>query len=83
MDCEEVEIRSRDGLTLRGKYYEYEKGAPLEIMFHGYRGNAARNLSGGVERCFTLKRNTLIVSQRAHGNSEGHVITFGYKEKYD
>ena len=83
MDCEEIEIKSRDGLSLRGKYYEYEKGAPLEIMFHGYRGNAARDLSGGVERCFTLKRNTIIVSQRAHGDSEGHVITFGYKEKFD
>lgn len=83
MDCEEIEITSRDGLTLRGKYYEYEKGAPLEIMFHGYRGNAERDLSGGVERCFTLKRNTLIVSQRAHGDSDGHVITFGYKEKLD
>ena len=83
MDCEEIEITSRDGLTLRGKYYEYEKGAPLEIMFHGYRGNAERDLSGGVERCVTLKRNTLIVSQRAHGDSDGHVITFGYKEKLD
>ena len=83
MECECFEIRSRDGLTLRGKYYEYEKGAPLEIMFHGYRGNAERDLSGGVERCFKLKRNTLIVSQRAHGDSDGHVITFGYKERYD
>lgn len=83
MPCEKVEIKSRDGLTLRGKYYEYEKGAPLEIMFHGYKGNAERDLSGGVERCFKLKRNTLIVSQRAHGNSDGHVITFGYKERLD
>lgn len=80
---ESFEIRSHDGLTLRGKYYEYEKGAPLEIMFHGYEGNADRDLSGGVERCFHLKRNTIIVNQRAHGDSEGHVITFGYKEKLD
>ena len=83
MECEAVEIRSRDGLTLRGKYYEYEAGAPIEIMFHGYKGSAERDLSGGVERCFKLKRNTLIVSQRAHGDSDGHVITFGYKEKLD
>lgn len=83
MPCENFEIRSRDGLTLRGKYYEYKKGAPIEIMFHGYKGNAERDLSGGVERCFNLQRNTLIVSQRAHGDSDGHVITFGYKERYD
>ena len=83
MKCERFEIQSHDGLTLRGKYYEYEKGAPLEIMFHGYQGNADRDLSGGVERCFTLKRNTIIIDQRAHGASDGHVTTFGYKEKLD
>lgn len=77
------EITSRDGLTLKGRYYEYTPGAPLEIMFHGYRGNPMRDLGGGVERCFKLKRNTLIVSQRAHGESEGHVISFGCFEKYD
>ena len=81
--CRSFEITSRDGLTLRGKYYEYAPGAPLEIMFHGYRGNPMRDLGGGVERCFKLKRNTLIVSQRAHGDSDGHVIGFGYYEKYD
>ena len=83
MPYEQFEIRSRDGLTLRGKYYEYEKGAPIEIMFHGYKGNAVRDLCGGVERCFKLKRSTIIVSQRAHGDSDGHVITFGYKERLD
>ena len=81
--CKTFEITSRDGLALIGRYYEYAPGAPLEIMFHGYRGNAVRDLSGGVERCFNLQRNTLIVSQRAHGDSDGHVITFGYYEKYD
>ena len=81
--CKTFEICSRDGLTLRGRYYEYAPGAPLEIMFHGYRGNPMRDLGGGVERCFNLQRNTLIVSQRAHGESDGHVIGFGYYEKYD
>ena len=83
LKCEEMEIRSRDGLILRGKYYEYEKGAPLEIMFHGYRGSAERDLSGGVERCFAIGRNALIIDQRAHGRSDGHVITFGIRERKD
>lgn len=83
MSAERVETVSYDGLTLRGKYYEYKKGAPLEIMFHGYKGNAFRDLCGAVERCFKLGRNALIVDQRAHGESEGHVITFGYKERFD
>lgn len=80
---EDVEIRSFDGLTLRGKYYEYAPGAPMELMFHGYRGNAERDLSGGVYRCFALGRSVLIVDQRSCGNSEGDTITFGIKEHRD
>ncbi|MBR2337533.1 MAG: alpha/beta hydrolase [Clostridia bacterium] len=80
---ENVAITSFDGLTLRGKYYEYKKGAPIEIMFNGYRGNAERDLSGGIERCFRLGRNALLVNQRACGNSEGKVHSFGINEKKD
>ncbi|MBO5796948.1 MAG: alpha/beta hydrolase [Clostridia bacterium] len=80
---EEVSIRSFDGLTLRGNYYEYAPGAPVELMFHGYRGRAERDLCGGVQRCFALGRSALIVDQRACGHSEGCVITFGVKESRD
>ena len=78
-----VSIRSFDGLTLRGIYYECEKGAPIEILFHGYRGTGERDLSGGVARCFALKHNALIVDHRASGKSDGHVITFGVYESRD
>ena len=80
---EDVSIQSYDGLTLRGKYYEYAPGAPIELMFHGYRGDAERDLCGGVQRCFSLGRNALIVNQRGCGNSDGQMITFGIKEHKD
>ena len=80
---DDVETISFDGLKLRGKYYEYAPGAPIELMFHGYRGNAERDLSGGVARCFALGRSALIVDQRASGESEGNVITFGVNESRD
>ena len=80
---EKLSIISHDGLTLRAKYYEYKKGAPIEILFHGYRGSAERDLCGGVHRCFHLGRNALIVDQRAAGESDGHMITFGIKERLD
>ena len=83
MGPEPVEIRSFDGLRLRGKYYEYAPGAPMELMFHGYRGGAERDLSGGVYRCFRCGRNALVVDQRCGGTSEGNVITFGIKEHRD
>jgi hypothetical protein len=44
---EHFSIQSFDGLTLWGTYYEYAPGAPVELMFHGYRGNAQRDLPGG------------------------------------
>ena len=83
MPRQSVEIRSFDGLRLTGFYYEYEKGAPIEILFHGYRGNAERDLCGGVARCFALGRSALIVDQRAAGRSEGKVISFGVNESRD
>ncbi len=83
MPHEDVEVTSFDGLTLRGRYYECEKGAPMEILFHGYQGNSERDLCGGVRRCFALGRNALIVDQRASGRSDGHVISFGINERRD
>lgn len=80
---EDVSIQSFDGLTLRGRYYEYAPGAPIELMMHGYRGDAERDLCGGVQRCFALGRSALIVNQRGCGNSDGNVITFGIKERKD
>ncbi len=80
---EEVTITSFDGLTLYGRYYECRKGAPVELMMHGYRGAAERDLCGGVQRAFTLGRNALVVDQRASGRSGGRVITFGVNESRD
>lgn len=76
----ELSVTSFDGLRLYGKYYEY---APVEILFHGYRGTVKRDLCGGAQRCFALGRSALIVDQRGAGKSEGHTITFGIKESKD
>ena len=83
LPCEEMSITSFDGLPLHGKYYEYAPGAIVEIMFHGYRGNAERDLCGGVQRCFKLGHSALIVDQRCSGKSGGDVITFGINESRD
>ena len=76
-------ITSFDGLKLWGTYYEYTPGAPMELMFHGYRGNAQRDLPGGVQRCFECGRSAFIVDQRCSGRSQGRTITFGVKERKD
>lgn len=80
---DDITITSFDGLKLQGKFYEYDKNAPIELMFHGYRGNGERDLCGGVQRCFALGHSALIVDQRACGESEGHIISFGINESRD
>ncbi len=80
---EEVSITSFDGLKLYGKYYEYAPDAPVELMFHGYRGSAERDMAGGMHRAFRLGHSALIVDQRCAGQSEGNVISFGINEHRD
>ena len=83
MPHEDVSITSFDGLTLHGKFYEYAPDAPIELMIHGWRGTAERDLCGGVQRCFSIGRSVLLIDQRAAGSSEGNVISFGINEHRD
>lgn len=80
---EDVYITSHDGLKLHGKFYEGKKDKPVIIFFHGYRANATRDGSGihtlGTEKGL----NILVITQRAHNESEGKTITFGIKESMD
>lgn len=82
-ESESVSIRSRDGLTLCGRYYHISDQNHLEILFHGWRSNALRDGCGGAKLARDAGYNLLIVDQRAHGSSDGNTITFGVKEKYD
>lgn len=81
--AEDVYITSFDGLSLHGRYYHVRDGAPLDIQFHGYNGNAMRDFCGGNKISRDLGRNTLLVDQRAHGQSQGKTISFGINERID
>ncbi len=80
---ERVCVTSFDGLQLAGRYYPVRQGAPLAILFHGYRGTPTRDFCGGTEVCLNAGYNVLLVEQRAHCSSEGHTIAFGINERYD
>ena len=80
---ERVYITSHDGLRLSGRYYHTTDGAPVDICFHGYRATSVRDFSGGAMLSLENGRNLLLVDQRAQGESEGHTITFGIKERHD
>lgn len=79
----DVEITTFDGLTLRGKYYEYAPDAPIELMLHGYRGEHERDLAAGVLRAFDYGKSVLLFDHRASGKSDGKVISFGINESRD
>lgn len=80
---EDVFITSHDGLKLHGRYYHVQDGAPVEILFHGYRSHPYRDCSGGHALTRKMGFNSLVVDQRAHGESEGSTISFGIMERQD
>lgn len=82
-ECSFVTIESHDGLKLSGRYYHHADGAPTMILFHGYRSMALRDSAGGYILSRKIGFNVLAVDQRAHGRSEGRVITFGIRERQD
>lgn len=80
---EQLCITARDGVHLAARYYHFKDNAPVQILFHGYRGNGVREYSCGNKMAAKLGYNTIVVDERAHGKSGGHTISFGIKERYD
>lgn len=80
---EAVSIKSFDGLTLRGRLYIYDENAPIELAFNGYRTDGIHDCGGVFQIARRLGHNMLVVDQRATGDSDGNVISFGINERYD
>ena len=80
---EAVSISSFDGCQLYGRYYHVRDGAPVQILFHGYRSCAFRDCSGAHALSRKMGFNALVVDQRAHGNSGCTTISFGNREHRD
>ena len=81
--CEEVTIKSRDGLKLYARYYHKIDGAPIMLKVHGYNGCPLRDFCGGGVESIDKEYNVLLIDQRSHEHSEGKTTTFGIKEKND
>lgn len=80
---EPVTIQSHDGLTLFGRYYHTADGAPLDIGFHGYRSCYVADFCGGGTMSIAQGHNLLLIDERAHGKSQGKIISFGINERRD
>lgn len=80
---ERIVIIASDGTKLEGHYYERKKNAPLVIFFHGFRSHSYVNGVPIYKIAQKEKWNVLLVSMRAHDESEGNIFTLGVKERYD
>lgn len=67
---------------LNGYYVKNSQSNKTIIFAHGYRMNALQ-VGGWVKMYYDMGYNILVPDARAHGQSDGIDISFGWKEKSD
>ena len=82
LETEIVEVKSFDGLTLRGRYYSNNSSKTV-IFFHGLRTEPTLLFPVLALRLLKEGYNVLLVYSRGHGISDGKFTTYGYHEKKD
>ena len=81
---EDVRIMSKDAKILHGIVIEPDPDTTKTvILVHGYRGQGPSDFSAIWQYYKQKGYRTLVIDQRTHGQSEGLLITFGHKERYD
>ncbi len=78
-----VETLSYDGLKLSAHWVPAENPKGTILFAHGYRSSKLVDFSLAFEFYHKQGMNILAPDQRAHGKSEGRLITFGVKESRD
>ncbi len=79
---EEVAFTTADGVELRGWLVPHMEARGNVVFCHGHgrnRGHAA----GLLPMLHEMGLNVLTFDFRGHGESGGHAVTFGYREKQD
>jgi uncharacterized protein len=82
LTAEAAEFQSGDGVTLRGWYISAENSVKTIIVCSGANGS----LDADVHVAPWLHEagyNVLLFNWRAHGDSDGEVVTLGFNERYD
>ncbi len=74
-------VLSEDGLKLKGHFFDFGK-KKTAILVHGY-SNDWREMANYAKIFAKFDFNILIVEQRAHGKSQGLIITMGIEEGRD
>lgn len=79
---EDVEIRAADGTTIRGTYTPGRRGAGAVLVLHGIADGRTR-MAGWSAALAERGYHALRFDWRAHGRSEGSVVTFADRERQD
>lgn len=82
LQFEDAEFRAGDGLMLRGWYIPAENSARTIIVCSGANGSMDADVSV-APWLHAAGFNVLLFDWRAHGKSEGQVVTLGFDERYD
>ena len=80
---EKVSVISFDELTLQGHWYPVEGATRTVICAHGWHSRWNLDFSGIGPFLHENGCNLLLIEQRAHGDSEGELISYGIRERYD
>ena len=82
LQFEEVVFNAADGLLLQGCFIPAPGSERAVIILHGHGGS----LDWDIHRAPAFHAagfNVLLIDFRAHGQSQGHLATFGYLERKD
>lgn len=79
-----VQIESYDGLKLTAYLLEPETECMgTVLLMHGYKSGPLREFAVLTKYLHSLNYRVVLPFQRAHGESEGKLITFGINERFD
>ena len=78
-------MTSFDGLNLVADYIPPEGDAPraIDLLVHGYRSGPIGDFCISTKDMHEMNLGCFLIHHRAHWDSDGKVITFGVRERYD
>lgn len=81
--AQDVYIKSCDGLKLHALWVPADNPKGTVLFAHGYRSSPLLDFGLALSRYHAHGLNILLPDQRAHGKSEGRIISFGVLESKD
>ena len=82
-NAQDIHITSEDGLNLHALWVPADNPRGTVLFAHGYRSSPLLDFGIALPRYHAHGLNILLPDQRAHGKSEGKIITFGVMESKD